>query len=623
MVASTAWFILFLTCNAFATPGPEPGSSNTRKLALLVGIDTYRENYSPVPGTNDAALMAELLGPDGYQFDHVRKLLGKQATERAFLDALEHLAGQAKREDLVVIYFSGHGFQVHDSDGDELEGPNGQDETLILWDSTMGITDDVFANLLANIPSEHVVVIIDACHASGSLRGGYVKGIETGLKPSFKHIERNPFFVDKRSWQKRPRVFLAATSSESNLAFHNGLQSYFTKSLVHVLNHTEHDLITYEQLAHLVKKELSKHGQTASFHGATGLSAFGTKRPFLPALVLSQKSQNGWYANGPIMAGWSPGGLVRIFKKDLPPSGLHQGLEAKATARIEKAGLGKVFLTVQNQIEPPEAGDWVTLAQSGDHAVLRVKFGERIEEKDLQAFKEELLKWDTLDPLIQLVQNKPLLQIRRDQNRRLMVSDEKGKILVRFAKQNEMTSLAWTLYLQAFMRHMKSLQSTKDRFSVKLSPLEPGTAFKSTPSGIWTLPPHKLFRIEVELGESIQNGLVAVGFLLTRNGSIFSVPQLEARQVVNPGHTFRFRLPFQTGSPSDLPETLVIFGLRPHSITSWPEFSWTPNSPPMDRRGLIPEFLETMFGGTREAIAKKQPGQWTVSHTQILTKTLE
>jgi len=78
----------------------------------------------------------------------------------------------------VLIYFSGHGSQVPDENGDE---PDHFDEVLLLYDTTLiakdgrqtlnGVLhDDRFGKMLAQINSRNILVILDACHSGSATR---------------------------------------------------------------------------------------------------------------------------------------------------------------------------------------------------------------------------------------------------------------------------------------------------------------------------------------------------------------------------------------------------------------------------------------------------------------------
>ncbi len=139
--------------------------------ALLIGIDRYTTVSSLMGApTNDIEAMRTYLREDlGMTGANIRTLRDADATRRNILHAIEDwlIPGTG----YALLYFSGHGFQERDSDGDEQDG---WDETLVPVDVqvTNGvangmISDDEIAVLLARRAGK-TEVIIDACH-SGTL----------------------------------------------------------------------------------------------------------------------------------------------------------------------------------------------------------------------------------------------------------------------------------------------------------------------------------------------------------------------------------------------------------------------------------------------------------------------
>lgn len=108
--------------------------ARAERYALLVGVSDYASPRIKDLGgcENDVKLMAYLL-TNRYQFpqENVRMLLSRGATKAAILGGLSFLAETSKAGDDVVFFFSGHGSQVTDLDGDESDG---MDEVLLPGD---------------------------------------------------------------------------------------------------------------------------------------------------------------------------------------------------------------------------------------------------------------------------------------------------------------------------------------------------------------------------------------------------------------------------------------------------------------------------------------------------------
>jgi hypothetical protein len=88
-----------------------------------------------------------------------------------FLDFRAHLKTLQKlveKEDSLFIYFSGHGSTQADKNHDELDC---QDEVFVTYDSNFRMTDDKFVKWVNKIQAKQIITFIDACFASGMLRG--------------------------------------------------------------------------------------------------------------------------------------------------------------------------------------------------------------------------------------------------------------------------------------------------------------------------------------------------------------------------------------------------------------------------------------------------------------------
>ena len=182
-LASVGVIICLLMALSSAQEGPQPIEGE--KWALIVGISDYED-----PGLrdlrfadNDAQAMYELLTSQaGFPTDglHTTLLLNEQATKYAIIEALERKLTQAKPDDLVLIYFSGHGSFVEDVDGDE---DDGWDETLVPHDAVLGddgsmIIDDVFGYKIRRIHSKQVIIILDTCYSGGAGKTTNVMGVK-------------------------------------------------------------------------------------------------------------------------------------------------------------------------------------------------------------------------------------------------------------------------------------------------------------------------------------------------------------------------------------------------------------------------------------------------------------
>ncbi len=188
----------------------QPPEDGPRKLALLVGVQNYWwKEFDDLSGCwADVADMRNLLIEE-FRFqaqdilcltdeeesklpqipfdEHEPPLARSENTpsRQRILNAFrEHLIAGAKkekddhkREAIVVFYFSGHGSQILDRNGDE-DGDR-YDETLVVWDSgrkhdnlAFDIRDDEISELLAELNqyTSNVHFVLDSCHSGTGTR---------------------------------------------------------------------------------------------------------------------------------------------------------------------------------------------------------------------------------------------------------------------------------------------------------------------------------------------------------------------------------------------------------------------------------------------------------------------
>lgn len=172
-----------------------PEDSTANKRALLVGINKYPylPDYSQLRGcVNDVEAMSFTLREQfGFPAAAVTVLRDEEATQSAIFDALDRLSAETRKGDVVVFYFSGHGSQMTDREGDE---PDGMDETIMPYDSGRGddpnrdITDDdIYAWLLdVTRKTDNVTLIFDSCHSGSMARdpfGARIRFIEPDTRP--------------------------------------------------------------------------------------------------------------------------------------------------------------------------------------------------------------------------------------------------------------------------------------------------------------------------------------------------------------------------------------------------------------------------------------------------------
>ncbi len=149
------------------------------KYAVIVGISKYANRSSQLPDLQFASRDANtfrdfLLSPEGGSFksENIRYLINEEASAANIRTALFTFLTRPQKDDLVVVYFAGHGapdpndprqlyLLAHDTDPANMGG------TAVM----MANFQDLFARILK---PRKVVTFTDACHSQGI--GGGVFG---------------------------------------------------------------------------------------------------------------------------------------------------------------------------------------------------------------------------------------------------------------------------------------------------------------------------------------------------------------------------------------------------------------------------------------------------------------
>ena len=145
------------------------------KKALLVGVNKYKYAQSLRGCVNDVRNMADIL-TSYYNFstNEIRTIVDESVTRNNLMQRMDWLIDETKEGDMLLFHFSGHGSQVQDRDGDELD--DGMDEILCLHDMDFRnpdsyLVDDDFNNIIDRLPKGvSLTICIDACHSGTATR---------------------------------------------------------------------------------------------------------------------------------------------------------------------------------------------------------------------------------------------------------------------------------------------------------------------------------------------------------------------------------------------------------------------------------------------------------------------
>jgi metacaspase-1 len=185
-------------------------SRRSKHKALVIGIDKYQIEGANLAGcVNDANDMVNTLIVCGFPPTQIHKVTNERATKARVIKELAWLAKGANPGDVLVVYWSGHGSQETDVDGDE---PDRIDEMVIPHDfdwsdeSTHFLDDDFHKELTMKVPKgTRLEFILDTCYSGTGVRSVLVRqGLDRNSRylpnPDQQHIlnTKNPDRDERR-----------------------------------------------------------------------------------------------------------------------------------------------------------------------------------------------------------------------------------------------------------------------------------------------------------------------------------------------------------------------------------------------------------------------------------------
>jgi len=187
-----------------------------RRWAIVVGVSRYKHTgdggLTDLPfAQDDARMFASFLIRAGWSRDRVKCITDEQATERNVRILLESWLTKAGPEDVIVLYWAGHGF------------PDPEDPERVYFachDTDVripatGYRMDRIRDTLAERKVRNVVVLADTCHAGKLVTRG-----ERGLSvvPGVQHMQQ-------REQVPKGWVFMVGADADRKAVEHSSWQN--------------------------------------------------------------------------------------------------------------------------------------------------------------------------------------------------------------------------------------------------------------------------------------------------------------------------------------------------------------------------------------------------------------
>ena len=266
--------------------GRSTSNPDAKTFALAIGISDFEnDNVRDLSLCHkDAAEMQKLFRSECQVKDSNSLLLTCQTPKKPTLSNLkkvftEILPEVTKPGDTILIYWSGHGGQCADTNGDEKDG---KDEFLVPYDGdrydtkTM-LSDDAFGRWCQALDGRKVVFIIDACFSGGMTNTA--KGIALAKGFSFGEMSRV-----KDLGQKNMTILTSSTSEQVSFERKEGDLSVMTHYFIADLQNTPQER-TAGQVKENIAPKVKKYVQE-KFPGAT--QTLHLQDDMKPALILNR-----------------------------------------------------------------------------------------------------------------------------------------------------------------------------------------------------------------------------------------------------------------------------------------------------------------------------------------------
>ena len=202
--------------------GVSDGRGEASQWAVCVGVSTHQKGTSggldDLPfAAEDARLFSESLVKSGWSPDHVKCLTDGQATKNNVEVALESWLTKARRDDMIVFYWAGHGFP----DPDDPEKVYFACHDTDIHVPATGYRMDRVRSALEERGARNVVVLADTCHAGKLVTRGGERGMS--VVPAIRGMDQKD--IVPKGW-----VFMVSADADrkaiENSAWRNGAFTY-------------------------------------------------------------------------------------------------------------------------------------------------------------------------------------------------------------------------------------------------------------------------------------------------------------------------------------------------------------------------------------------------------------
>jgi len=246
-----------------APPAP-PAAPPSTQWAVIIGVGGYESSAVPRLrySVADADAVYQTLISAGFKKENILLLTDKterKPTLRNIKWALgTFLARSAHKDDLVMIYFAGHGASEVDQRGIERDGLS---KYLVPVDAdpddlySTALPMDEMQNVLARIEAERITVFLDACYSGAA-------GGRTFASTKTRTVNVDDIFLDRLTRSKGRAIVTASRPSELSIELaelgHGIFTYYLVRGLQGYADNNRDGIVSLQELYEYLAQEVSR-----------------------------------------------------------------------------------------------------------------------------------------------------------------------------------------------------------------------------------------------------------------------------------------------------------------------------------------------------------------------------
>ena len=256
---------------AVAAPAPAspPAPVVRDRWAVVIGVGRYESPEIPklrYTVSDAEAIYQTLIGPAGFKKEHVLLLTDtteKRPTNRNIRWALgTFLARSAKKDDMVLIFFAGHGAPEVDPRGIERDGLA---KYLVPIDAehddlySTALPMDELQTIFGRIEAERVVAFLDSCYSGAA-------GGRTFVSKKTRATNVDDLFLERLTRSKGRAIITASRPAEVSIELpelgHGVFTHYLVQGLKGAADLNRDGIVTLQELYEYLEQQVTQKSRS-------------------------------------------------------------------------------------------------------------------------------------------------------------------------------------------------------------------------------------------------------------------------------------------------------------------------------------------------------------------------